>query len=291
MKKVILIVLFFISINLINAQQNIKKIIWKNMDSIITEAHIDECVTIYAETENINNSEKVNISIWMKGEINDILIGEYISRVINNEVNFYWFVTEEIYTNSLAQEIKIKDGFVIPQLFFTVQYGKWRSYESDLLQIYNWLNKLVWNDSANEKQINLDYRLYLADGTERNGWTDANGYLRELYIPFGDIFIDIDLFDNDIHEVEPAAEIEDFILFYQVRPGDSLWKIAGYDFVYGNPHMWIIIYEANKHNFTDEKSPDLIEIDQALIIPVINDEIRTGIFWKIKELIKGETYE
>ena len=70
-----------------------------------------------------------------------------------------------------------------------------------------------------------------------------------------------------------------------MREHDNLWKIAGYEFIYANSNLWKILYEANRHNFIDENNPDLIEIDQALIIPSINKETRTGIFWKIWELV------
>lgn len=45
---------------------------------------------------------------------------------------------------------------------------------------------------------------------------------------------------------------------------DCLWRIAEYDFIYGNPTKWPIIYEWNKHQIKD---PDLIYPGQILKIP------------------------
>jgi nucleoid-associated protein YgaU len=49
---------------------------------------------------------------------------------------------------------------------------------------------------------------------------------------------------------------------YEVRPGDSLSKIAKHK--YGDAHMWRTIYEANSDLIKD---PDLIQIGWKLKIP------------------------
>ena len=70
---------------------------------------------------------------------------------------------------------------------------------------------------------------------------------------------------------------------YVVRllPGnrDCLWKIAGYDFVYGDTTLWTHIYNANKSTFPDPENPNLILPGMVLKIPALNDETRKGI-WK-----------
>lgn len=50
--------------------------------------------------------------------------------------------------------------------------------------------------------------------------------------------------------------------FYRVTPGDSLWSIA--ETVYGDPHLWPLIYDANREQISD---PDLIFPHQELAIP------------------------
>ena len=45
------------------------------------------------------------------------------------------------------------------------------------------------------------------------------------------------------------------LLRYTVKRGDSLWKISGYDEIYGNPYQWPLIYKAN---YRIIKNPDLI---------------------------------
>ncbi len=49
-----------------------------------------------------------------------------------------------------------------------------------------------------------------------------------------------------------------------VIPGDCLWKIAGFYWIYNNPKEWTKIYEANRDKIKD---PDLIYPGQVLDIP------------------------
>uniref|UniRef100_A0A7C2K1R3 LysM peptidoglycan-binding domain-containing protein n=1 Tax=candidate division WOR-3 bacterium TaxID=2052148 RepID=A0A7C2K1R3_UNCW3 len=50
----------------------------------------------------------------------------------------------------------------------------------------------------------------------------------------------------------------------EVIPGDCLWKIAGFTWIYNNPRLWTNIYEANKDQIKD---PNLIYPKQVLKIP------------------------
>jgi len=68
--------------------------------------------------------------------------------------------------------------------------------------------------------------------------------------------------------------------FYTVRlipdRRDSFWRIAEYDFVYGDPWKWKILYEANKQLLPDPNNPDLILPGTRLRIPSLKGEQRSG---------------
>ncbi len=78
------------------------------------------------------------------------------------------------------------------------------------------------------------------------------------------------------------AEFAELPRYYHVGalPGrngvDSLSKIAGYAFIYGDPLKWPFLYSANKGNMPDPANPDLIKWNQAILIPSIKGEIRNG---------------
>ncbi|MCZ9886018.1 LysM peptidoglycan-binding domain-containing protein [Brachyspira hyodysenteriae] len=56
---------------------------------------------------------------------------------------------------------------------------------------------------------------------------------------------------------------------------DSLWRIASYDFIYGNGNLWRRIYEANRDTIKD---PNVIRAGQRLVIPSLKGETRQGTY-------------
>jgi hypothetical protein len=59
---------------------------------------------------------------------------------------------------------------------------------------------------------------------------------------------------------------------------DCLWNIAGYPWVYGDPHRWPELYNANKSKMPDPNNPNLIEPGMIIDIPSIKGEVRQGMW-------------
>ena len=57
---------------------------------------------------------------------------------------------------------------------------------------------------------------------------------------------------------------------------DCFWRIAEYDFVYGDPWKWPKLYEANKDKLPEPDNPSLIEPGIKLRIPSLSGERRSG---------------
>jgi nucleoid-associated protein YgaU len=63
---------------------------------------------------------------------------------------------------------------------------------------------------------------------------------------------------------------------------DCFWNIAGRPWVYGNPHQWRVLYNANKAKLPDPNNPNLIEPGIILDIPSLKGEVRQGAWDKDK---------
>lgn len=66
-----------------------------------------------------------------------------------------------------------------------------------------------------------------------------------------------------------------YIVVERTQNTDSLWRIASYDFIYGDGRLWRKIYEANKDKIKD---PNIITKGQILIIPSLKGEKREGTY-------------
>ena len=66
-----------------------------------------------------------------------------------------------------------------------------------------------------------------------------------------------------------------YVVVERTKNTDSLWRIASYDFIYGNGNLWRKIYEANKDKIKD---PNIIRKGQRLTIPSLKGERREGTY-------------
>ncbi|MFW6362324.1 MAG: hypothetical protein ACOC0D_00645 [Spirochaeta sp.] len=78
---------------------------------------------------------------------------------------------------------------------------------------------------------------------------------------------------------EPAAENPQYYIVRLIpERRDSFWRIAEYDFVYGDPWLWPRLYERNKDLLQDPENPDLIQPGMMFEIPRREGEERAGVW-------------
>jgi hypothetical protein len=255
--------------------QTIKNLQWLNVNEEISELSIGKGVTLYAETERINNSEPVTISVWSVGDEEDDLVGRFISRVNDNKITFHWILAFEWDRHSYEIETK---GYVSPRYYFVIRYNAKESNKSELLAVRVWLRHLICDEATKEPWKDFRITLLLPDKTRIETRTDTEGYVsvdNVKAIGWVNFFLQYDT--EEKHEIiQPYQEPKKPAYYIIKEDDDNLRKIAAYDYIYGDPDLWRRLYEANRSNFIDDRNPDSIEIGQALFIPPIGNETRDG---------------
>jgi nucleoid-associated protein YgaU len=96
---------------------------------------------------------------------------------------------------------------------------------------------------------------------ERGEWTEA----RDLALLAIDLLADI----------APALPAQ-FVVGRWAATRDCLWNIAALPEIFGDPTMWPLLYEANRHIMPRPGDPDLIHPGMVLYIPSRPGEFRQG---------------
>ncbi|GEM_PF-2370963 len=156
-----------------------------------------------------------------------------------------------------ALRLKLRKMYEANARIQDAQY--WYDRVSKKLEYLNELNQPVFIaaqkllESARSKFSSEDYDGAITDATA------AKKELLSLWAQYKDK-------TNDAGSKN--VSVSDYSDTYTVRlipkRRDCLWRIAEYDFIYGNPWKWSVIYEANKDKITD---PDLIFPGQVFSIP------------------------
>jgi len=147
-------------------------------------------------------------------------------------------------------------------------------------------------------------RMYRAN-TLKNRARDRIAYIRQIGAAdrLGEVFVEAqghyrdaqELFEAEAYEqsmessrrvlsmleiIQPARIEEEDVLpkYYVVKWGDCFWRIAQYDFIYGDKYEWRPIYELNKQKLVDPSNPHLIHPNQVFEIPSRAGESRRGIY-------------
>ena len=156
-----------------------------------------------------------------------------------------------------------------------------KAYIAEMVKAYRARTSLEYA----KERIELARRVNL-DGSDPDLYNSA-------FTLFGDSKTDFDAkkYEESLEKSQKVIELLKDIkggkvlpAFYEVilnvEDRDCLWKIAGYDFVYGDPWKWPVLYEANRSSMPEPDNPDLIVPGQLLRIPPVRGEIREGTYRK-----------
>ncbi len=156
-----------------------------------------------------------------------------------------------------------------------------KAYIAEMVRAYRARTALA----AAKERIELAQRINL-ENRDPDLFGSSFGYFQDAKSTFDAKNYDESL-ENSLKVIDLLKDIKGgrvLPAFYEVvldkAYRDCLWKIAGYDFVYNDPHKWPELYKANKSTFKYPDNPDLIYPGQILKIPSLKGEVRDGTYRK-----------
>ena len=80
-------------------------------------------------------------------------------------------------------------GYTLPEYAFTVECDGVKSEESGQLDVMGWIKKQFKYKKTGKPLANMNFTIYLLDGSEINGTTDSDGIVDVKDLKMGEYFI------------------------------------------------------------------------------------------------------
>jgi hypothetical protein len=162
---------------------------WKKGGKEVSEAMVDEQVTLFCEVKNIADGATVTFSIFEQGERKDDPVAEVQGEVKNGNVEVPWEVIyQEDKGSNVAEELE-EQGWVLPWYYFVVKYGESESHQSKVLDIKGAMDYQLLHPETGELLINHEYMLVSREGKILSGKSDENGNIKLKGFKLGDFGI------------------------------------------------------------------------------------------------------
>jgi flavodoxin len=165
-----------------------KNLYWLDGGNETSRTLFGHDILIRGEAENIKDGTLVDLEIWEYNENeNHDLIKRVKTRVSGGMIEYTWkaeFNEDDI--KQCMYELE-NEGYTYPKCFFTIGYMNYKSNNSQILNVYDWVRRQFIENGKILR--NTKYVLVWWDNTDRRGTTDENGWLYEEYVPFGDSYI------------------------------------------------------------------------------------------------------
>jgi hypothetical protein len=150
---------------------------WRDNQNEVLEAHLNEGINIYFETNNIPENTIIDIEIYRKkdGKLID-LIKKLQGKINNNKIEIYWTIEIDIENKNTSyyKEIK-KNNYAIIDYVFVIKYNK-KNISSKILEILGEFRKRIVDEYTGEPYRFRNFAVYSPDGNFIFGTTDEEGY-------------------------------------------------------------------------------------------------------------------
>ncbi len=183
---------------LIDAGPGVKKMKWEKDGEEVTKAKLDDEVKMIIEFNEIEDGEKVKVTLYEKdydGSDDEIEGGRFGELEIKDgKIEIDWkviYVSDDDDINS-DDEMK-KLGYTMPEYIFVAESQKYGFVvESPVLEFSGWIKQKLINEFTDEPMKNVKYTIHFPDGSTKEGETDGDGYINEEDIAMSNCYITIE---------------------------------------------------------------------------------------------------
>ena len=183
-----------------------------NLSWSAPEARRGDVLTLSADTSGMRDHTEVTLIIYEHDtdSAHDKII-ELPAKVMDDRIEVRWEYEYHEDTDEIATQEELDrygSQYNPPEYFFTVkveitEFG--REQESGLLEFKDYVEFTALDESG-EPMKNRDYILKFADGSERNGKLDDNGYVKITDLPPGAVEIEFPADESRTQGNEPQSE-------------------------------------------------------------------------------------
>jgi phosphoribosylformylglycinamidine (FGAM) synthase PurS component len=160
---------------------------WEKEGKEVREALVGDEVDLVCEVKDINNGEKVKLTVWEHDEDNEHdHVADLTGVVENGKVAIKWKVvyTEDNDDSTSGKEMAEK-GYTLPEYHFVAEYDGVENEESSILLVYGWGNTLLSDKNIGEPIKNRDFVLLTPEGEYISGTTGSDGLAKVDKVKFG----------------------------------------------------------------------------------------------------------
>jgi len=163
---------------------------WMKDGEEVTEALVGDIVVLTADVQDIDDGDRISISMWEKDDVgSDHFIKKFSASVKNGKIEKDWEVEYHEDTDDTESEQEQEEkGYTLPEYVFIIETKSGpevESGESPLLEVVDWIEIKAIDNESGEPLANEEYYLVMPDGSLRQGKLDKDGYAKEEDLPPG----------------------------------------------------------------------------------------------------------
>jgi phage protein D len=160
---------------------------WMKDGGEIREALAGDEVTLYCEVRDVNNGERVDLTVWEHDDDEEHDHVEDLSGTVENgKVEVKWEVVyvEDLDDSTSGKELAEK-GYTLPEYHFVAKHGDTGSKPGPVMKVAGRVMLQLIDEPTGKPLSDNSFIVSLADGRTEKRTIDSNGYIDMKGVPFG----------------------------------------------------------------------------------------------------------